>query len=111
MRGIPACVLQQEVVSKIEQRKVRGTVKAAVLEGDAKCPGLVASSIYDTKPVHMLSMYCTNLKWKVNEKDVFNVDSRTVEKVRFLRMESIDTYNNAMGDVDISDQLFCGLQI
>lgn len=105
MRGIPSCVIQQEVISRIQQRQVRGTVKAALLEGDPKCPGLVATSIYDVKPVNMLSMYCSSLKWMMKEKEVYNVETNRVEKMRFLRMEAIDVYNNAMGDVDISDQL------
>ena len=39
-----------------------GTVKAAVLKGDERCPDLVASSVYDTKPAHFLSMVCADLK-------------------------------------------------
>ena len=31
-------------------------MKAALLEGDPHCLNLVASSVYDTKPVHYLSM-------------------------------------------------------
>lgn len=37
--------------------KVRGIVKVAKLEGDPNCPCLIASSAYDTKPVHYLSMH------------------------------------------------------
>ena len=56
-RGIPESVLQEEVLNPTAQRAVRGTVEAAVLEGDLDCPNLVASSVYDsTKPVHYLSM-------------------------------------------------------
>ena len=52
MRGLPKCVLQDEVVLRSAQINVRGTVKAAVLEGDDDCPNLIACSVYDTKPVH-----------------------------------------------------------
>ena len=52
MCGIPPSVLQDEQKSRKYQIKVCGTVKAALLEGDAACPNLVACSIYDTKPVH-----------------------------------------------------------
>ena len=41
---------------------MRGTVKAAVLEGDPKCPNLVASSVYDAKRVHYLSMVSGEVK-------------------------------------------------
>ena len=44
-RGIPVCVSQKEMISRKDQLKVRGTVKAAVLEGDEGCPNLIASSV------------------------------------------------------------------
>ena len=52
MRDIPPSVLQVEQKSRKYQIKVRGTVKAALLEGDDACTNLVACSIYDTKTVH-----------------------------------------------------------
>ena len=55
-RGIPDCILQEEVKNKGSQIKVRGTVKAARLIGDLGCPNLIASSIYESRPVHYLSM-------------------------------------------------------
>ena len=62
MWGIPACVLQDEVKSPKDLLAVRGTVKAAVLMGDPDCLNLVATSVYDTKPVHFLSMSCGSIK-------------------------------------------------
>lgn len=56
IRGIPECVKQLEVTKRSEQLCVRGTVKAALLLGDDRVQYLVASSVYDTKPVHYLSM-------------------------------------------------------
>ena len=105
MRGIPPSVLQVEQKSRKYQIKVRGTVKAALLEGDATCPNLVACSIYDTKPGHYLSMVCDTLKWVVMEKPCFNVETCMVETLRFLRMNTIHEYNNTMGGVDLADQL------
>ena len=104
-RGIPKMVQQDLVESRIGQLAVRGTVKAAVVEGDDKIKDLIASSVYDTKPVHYLSMVCEAIKWIIMKKDVFNVDTDTVEELQFLRMAHIDTYNNEMGQVDIADQL------
>ena len=89
MRGIPPAVLQQEMKSKKDQLKVRGIVKVTVLEGDPDCTNLVASSIYDTKPLHYLSMVCTILKWVVTERPCFNVETGTAEILRFLRMNTI----------------------
>ena len=68
IRGMPPSVLQVEHKSRKDQIKVRGNVKAALLEGDDACPNLVACSIYDTNPVHYLSMVCDTLKWVVMEK-------------------------------------------
>ena len=104
-RGIPPSVVQEEVKDRKKQIDVRGTVKAALLEGDPNCVGLVASSVYDTKPVHYLSMVCEELKWLEVEKQVYNVDTGKVESLRFLRMNTIDNYNKTMGNVDIADQL------
>jgi hypothetical protein len=70
MRGLPDCVLQDEAKNKKMQMKVRGTVKAALLMGDPDCPDLVATSVYDTKLVHFLSMMCdsshTHPRWMVS---------------------------------------------
>ena len=105
MRGLPKCVIQQEVLNRKRQLQVRGTVKAAVLLGDPQCPNLVASSIYDTKPVHFLSMVCTEVKWVLKLKKVYNVDTGQIESLKYLRMNNIDHYNYSMGHVDLSDQL------
>ena len=105
MRGIPPSVLQVEQNSRKDQIKVRGTVKAEILGGDADCHNLVACSIYGTNPVHYLSMVCDTLKWVVMEKTCFNVDTGMVETLRILRMNTIHEYNNTMGGVDIADQL------
>eukprot|EP00957_Ditylum_brightwellii_P185527 14125107-Ditylum_brightwellii.AAC.1 len=67
-RGIPDHVQQEEQKSKADQRLACGTIKAAVLEGDAGCPCLVASSVYGSKPVHYLSMTTHELKWVVKQK-------------------------------------------
>ena len=58
MRGITKNVFQDGVINRKELIKVRGTVKAEVLKGEPKFPALVATSVYDTKTVHLLSMTC-----------------------------------------------------
>ena len=70
MQGIPKHAVQQEVKNGKNQIFVRGTVKSVVLEGDTKCPNLVASSVYDAKPVHCLSMVYGEVKWVKVNKDV-----------------------------------------
>ena len=84
---------------------VRGTGKAAVLEGDRSCPNLLASSVYNTKPVHYLSIATDKLQRTEVSKPVYNVDSGEVEYLRILRMNTIHKYNTEMGGVDLADQL------
>ena len=104
-RGIPESVVQQEVTSRSAQIEVRGTVKAAVLEGDPGCPNLIASSVYDAKPVHYLSMVSSNIEWVVNTRQVFSYATGQQETLQFLRLKHIHEYNSNMGDVDLADQL------
>ena len=104
-RGLPSCVLQEELKNQKEAEKVRGLTKAAVLEGDAECPNLVAFSVYDTKPVHFLSMSCTELKWIEKVKIVFDKKEEKRVQLRFLRCKVNDDYNNGMNGVDMADQL------
>jgi hypothetical protein len=66
---------------------------------------VVASSVYDTKPVHYLSMVSMRLEWIVVEKEVYNVETGKKEVLRFLRLNFINNYSHTMGHVDIADQL------
>ena len=104
-RGILECVLQDEEKHFVAQRAAQGTVKAAVLEGDPGCPNLIASSVYDMKPVQYISMLSESIQWAEKEKTVYNVDTGKVEALKFLKLNQIDKYNNGMGDVDVADQL------
>jgi hypothetical protein len=104
-RGLPKFVLQEEKTSPSEIRAVRGTVRAAVLEGDPDMPNLVACSYYDQKPVHFLSTICQSIQWRQCERKVYCVDTGSVEVMKFLRLNINDDYNHDMGHVDISDQL------
>ena len=104
-RGVPKCVIQEEPKRKTLQDQMRGTTKAAVLSDDPDIKDLVAFSVYDTKPVHFLSMACTGLKWIEKRKKVFERESSTNVSMAFLRPEVTDLYNNGMNNVDIADQL------
>jgi Transposase IS4 len=104
-RGLPNHVLQEEAKNKRAQMAVRGTVKAAVLVGDRDCPNLVASSVYDTKPVHFLSMVCESIKWVEKTRPVYDAKERRMVGVKFLRLNVNDDYNQDMGHVDVADQL------
>ena len=62
-RGIPDSINQVEVERREDQLKVCGTEKISVIEGYQGCPNIVASSIYDMKTVHYLSMVTQELNW------------------------------------------------
>ena len=63
-RGIPPCITQEAVTKKEDLLRTRCTMEAAVLTGDSDCPGLVATSLYDSKPVYLLSNACTSVLLK-----------------------------------------------
>ena len=53
----------------------------------------------------MPSITCRELKWNRQEKPVYNVDTGKVELIKFLRLNTINSYNEEMGNVDVIDQL------
>ena len=104
-RGLPQHVLQEEAKNKTAQMAVRGTVKAAVLVGDRLCPDLLAISVYDTKPVHFLSMVSDSIKWVEKDRSVYDPAQEKNRAFKFLRLNVNNDYNNDMGHVDVADQL------
>ena len=104
-RGFPQIVIQEEVQDEAAQAQVRGTVKGAVLTGDVDCPDLVAVSVYDTKPVHFLSMACKEIKWIQKKRKVYDKATSTMVDNEFLRLNINDDYNFGMGNVNIADQI------
>ena len=83
MRGVPNCVLQ-EPVKKAAETTTRGTLKAAMLQGDPNCPDLVAMSVYDSKPVHFISMSCESIKWIEKKRQVWNQAEREMQDISYL---------------------------
>jgi hypothetical protein len=80
-------------------------VKVAHLQGDDVVKSLVASSVYDTKPVHYLSRVSVKSEWVVVEKKVYNVGTQKTKFIRFLGLNVIHKYNHTMSHVDVADQL------
>ena len=73
-RGIPSRITQEKFKSNKSLIDTRGTSKEAVTEGDPKPNNLIEASMYDTNPVHYISMVQEELKWVVKEKKCFNVE-------------------------------------
>ena len=80
-RGLAPHVIQHEVKgSKKEIAKVKGTVKAAVLEDCDplhSCP-LVAASVYDAKGVHFLSTRVEKIDWVEKTRQTWDRESSTM---------------------------------
>ena len=106
-RGLPKEVIQHEVKNKKEILRVKGTVKAAVLENcePLKDSPLVAVSVYDQKGVHFLSTCATKIEWIEKERQTWDRETSCLRLGRFLRLCINDDYNNKMNNVDIADQL------
>ena len=45
------------------------------------------------------------MEWIKKERDVYSINILQTEKMEFLRLNKIDTYNYGMSDFDIADQL------
>ena len=105
-RGVPKCVFQKEVTGAKDIEKVRHTVKAAIVKGDSVCTNpLVCISLYDSKPVYLLSTACSEIKWIAKHRKVWHKGKNAYASIKFLRLNVIDFYNKNMGSVDIADQL------
>ncbi|KAK3275529.1 hypothetical protein CYMTET_16345 [Cymbomonas tetramitiformis] len=95
-RGLPGCVVQDVAKKKAELEAAVGTVKVA-RSADFK---VIAFSVYDAKPVHVMTSYHTAVKPVDKTRQVF--DSYTQKKVDFhyTRLNVIDDYNYNMNGVD-----------
>ena len=69
------------------------------------CPDLLAALVYDTKPVHVLSMALECVKWNVKQKKVWCEEEKKKAFVKFLCLNMIDEYNHQINLLDIADQL------
>lgn len=104
-RGVPKSVMQKELTSKRDIENVRHTVKVAIVKGDSVCNPLVCVSLYDSKPVYLLSMVCSEVKWIAKARKIWHKGKNCFVEIKFLRLNVIDFYNYNMGSVDLADQL------
>ena len=103
-RGVPPCVVQDEVKGK-RADAVRGTTKVAVLRGDSKSLDLVIGSGYDQKPFYMISHCIEEITWVEHSKRVWSRALKMNVDYSFLRWNISHDYNFKMNDNDIADQL------
>ena len=70
------------------------------------CKDLVCVSLYDTKPVYILSNCCDGIRWIKKERKVFSKEKGKEVIITFYRLNVIEYYNYNMGSVDLADQLW-----
>ena len=104
-RGFPSDILQKEEKNKDRAEKLRGTTMAARLINSDACPDLLAISLYDTKPVHLLSTTASEVRWMVKHRKVWSTAVQKMAMMKYLRLNVIEEYNNNMNSTDIADQL------
>ena len=72
--GVPPSIIQKEEKNKDRTEKLRGT------------PNLFAVSVYDTKPVHILSTAAKFVEWLVKEKEVWSDRIKKKAMMKYLRL-------------------------
>jgi hypothetical protein len=103
-RGVPDHVVQKPEPESNEPN-VRGRTKAAVLRNDPDCPDLICCSVYDTKPVHIMSTVAECVEWDEKSRRVWSSELSSHVQMKYLRLNLIDIYNFHMNSVDMADQL------
>ena len=98
--GLPSFIIQREETKKKALEEARGRV----ISGTTK-NGVIAVSIYDSKPVYILSTVHSEVKFLEIEKPVWSkaVSAHVIKKIPCLNL--IHDYNNHMCHVDTADQL------
>ena len=66
---------------------------------------LVCISVYDTKPVYILTNACSEISWTKKERKVWSKGRNEFVVGHFHRLNVIEFYNYNMGNVDLADQL------
>ena len=102
-RGLPDAVIQREEKNVKRVESIRGTTMALRQVDNPACPDILAMSVYDTKPVHILSTAAESVVWTTKTRTVW--DGRAKTEMKFLRLNVIDDYNHKMNGTDIADQL------
>jgi hypothetical protein len=85
-RGVPPSIVQKEEKNVAQAEQLRGTTKAARLTDSQTCPDLLAASVYDTKPVHMLSTVSECVEWTVMRKKVWSEKEKRKAFVNFFAL-------------------------
>ncbi len=103
-RGVPESVVQK-VEPESKESNVQGCTLAAVLRNEPDCLDLIYCSVYDTKPVHLMSTVPECVKWNEKSRKVWSAELTCQVQMKYLHLNLIDIYNFHMNSVDVADQL------
>jgi hypothetical protein len=104
-RGFPPSITQVEEKNAAAAEKLKGKTLAAVLKISLETLDMLAVSVYDNKPVHMLSTMSESIEWVTKKRKVWLASSKAMCMMSYLRLNMIDDYNRNMNSADIADQL------
>ena len=100
-RGFPACAWQKVEKRASEAKRLKGTVKkASLLNGNF---GALAISVYDNKPVHIMTTKERDSPMQTRERRWFENGRESLRT--YQRLLLIHLYNQFMDGVDLQDQL------
>lgn len=105
-RGVPDNVLQKEVKGK-QVEKVKGTMLAAArkIKIGTLTMHVLAASVYDTKPVHMMTTIHMAASMDEKIRLCWNREQGQKVGIGFKRLNIIHEYNHGMDQVDRHDNL------
>ena len=76
-RGFPNLINQAKEKNVVQAMMLRGMTKGERLKNSIECPDLLAISVYDTKPVHVMSMCSESVEWAVKKRRSGTASPRT----------------------------------
>jgi hypothetical protein len=103
--GLPLSIIQEEEKIVAQAKLHRGATKVVRMMECRDCPNLLAASVYDTKPVHLLSLALVCVEWNVTLKKVWSEKAKKKSFVKFLCLNMIDNYDHNLDSVNLADQL------
>ena len=104
-RGFPPSAKQEEEKNANKAEQLKGTTKAAVLKNSIDTPNMLAASVYDNKPVHLMSTAMGKVEWMGKKRKVWLAAAGATQMMSHMRLNLIDEYNQHMNSTDIADQL------
>ena len=99
-RGFPAIADQAVAKGVTAIAAAKNTVKAAVSTDSA----LLAVSVYDSKPVRLMSTIHTTAALLDKTRQVWDATTKKRVPLTYKRLNIVDDYNHGMNSVDLADK-------